>query len=121
MNAINIFKISVDNSISETNSNIIDKKQLQPELGKTMKQRSIATAFRANMSKEQKKRKAQTLSNLFEKKLIIVDNDAWPRDHNATYGAEIIPNVCKEKCLDDIKMKSELRDFKLFGKLAMNF
>ena len=52
MNAINIFKISVDNSISETNSNIIDKKQLQPELGKTMKQRSIATAFRANMSKE---------------------------------------------------------------------
>lgn len=120
INSINIFKITSNISAIEKNPNIIDKKQFYAELAKAIKQRSIATAYKANMTKEEKRQRLeQYMMSL--KKLIIVDKDAWPSDYNEAYGDEIIPQVCKEWSLDEIKVTSEFRDFKLFGKIGDEF
>ena len=108
------------NAESEANPRIIDEKELFAELAKSVKRRSIATAYKSNMTKEEKKLRIESyISNL--RKLKITEKKMWPQGWKADYGEEILESICKEWSLDPIKMLSEFRDYKMFDLAGEEF
>lgn len=120
IHGIQIFTNLSNHAEPETNNEIIDRKIFYFELAKSIKQRSIATAYREDMSKEEKKNRLELYMQSL-RKLMIVDKDVWPKDADVTFGEDLIPIICKEWGLDELKLLSQFRDYKLFGSKGDEF
>ena len=120
MHAIQILKAKSENAETETDPEVIDEKLFYQELAKSIKQKSIATAYRENMTNDEKKQRLeQYLQSL--KKLMLVDKESWPKNTDIVYGEDLIPIICKDWHLDEIKLLNQFRDFKLLGKIGDEF
>ena len=77
MNSVEIFMSLSSNAESEANPRIIDEKELFAELAKSVKRRSIATAYESNITKEEKKLRIESyISNLRKLKITEKKNVA---------------------------------------------
>ena len=120
MQSIQIFKEKADKEDIENDPEIIDRKLFYSELAKSIKRKSIATAYRENMSKQEKKERLE-LYLLSLKKLMLVDKESWPKNDDIMFGEDMIPSICKEWQLEEIKLLSQFRDFKLMGVVGDEF
>ena len=120
MNSVQVLKNKSEKYCEQSNKDIIDRKKFFFELAKCIKQRSMSTIYRSNMTKAEKTEKLEEYVSLLSD-MKICDRKYFPENHSSDYGDEKIQRISKIWGLEETKLKIDFRNYKMFGEIDGEF